>query len=149
MKLLLTQNTATDLRQQLRAIKPCWYIWSGGFNAPHNFYLCKYFKISFDFIYCKVYKNCGAATRIRSKKSKWLKDPQLLSLQVFCFQTRSPARGISRSAAKRSDISERESDAVSKQKTKQRMGGKGLEPLSPFGHTVLSRTRLPIPPPAH
>ncbi len=29
------------------------------------------------------------------------------------------------------------------------MGGKGFEPLSPFGHTVLSRTRLPIPPPAH
>lgn len=29
------------------------------------------------------------------------------------------------------------------------MGGKGLEPLSPYGHTVLSRTRLPIPPPAH
>ncbi len=28
------------------------------------------------------------------------------------------------------------------------MGGKGVEPLRTFVHTVLSRTRLPIPPPA-
>ena len=29
------------------------------------------------------------------------------------------------------------------------MGEKGLEPIRPFGHTVLSRARLPVPPPAH
>ena len=31
---------------------------------------------------------------------------------------------------------------------KKEMGGKGVEPLRTFVHTVLSRTRLPIPPPA-
>ena len=29
------------------------------------------------------------------------------------------------------------------------MGEKGLEPIRPFGHTVLSRARLQVPPPAH
>ena len=28
------------------------------------------------------------------------------------------------------------------------MRGKGVEPIRPFGHTVLSRARLPVPPPA-
>ena len=30
----------------------------------------------------------------------------------------------------------------------KKLRGKGVEPIRPFGHTVLSRARLPVPPPA-